>query len=544
MKHFWNTTKKGLALFFIILFMVPMGVFLATPQEAHAQSIGEFVYDLAQDVWAAIEVPINAAIKAASIVTAEAQQFLALKEGWLDGLAWMVVDITIQTITRDIVTWINNGFEGSPAFITDFGGFLTDVADQTAGEFIASEFVSGGQFAFLCDPFKGQIQLALALSYGGTPDKHYCRLSDITTNVENFVSGVQGSFSDGGWQSWLQLSTRDNAYNKYLQAHAELAISIGNEVYREQIPLDWANGFLAWKECAGGPSGGGGGPGRDGSPGTAGSDAGGSVGGAGGPPSSGTTNSGACEVVTPGSVIEEQLNNTLDLGNRRLTVADEINEVVAALLTQLVKQALGGTGGVRGYTRAYAGSTSFFDRPEFQNQVPENLFDGSGAFPTNPATAREYETQFRNNVATLFNQVRSVEQLAEEYAACDASRGAIWLDRISPTREELEAELASSTINIAVLDEYDRRIDEANTAEELQELFDEFQAYAETGAFHTIDDVVQSEQEMNPDFPNTIAAQMEEYEGQLQNLLTQCRARNGGEGTNFDPDDPSFPGGV
>ena len=36
-------------------------------------------------------------------------------------------------MTRDIVAWIETGFEGSPAFVTNLNGFMNDLADAAAG---------------------------------------------------------------------------------------------------------------------------------------------------------------------------------------------------------------------------------------------------------------------------------------------------------------------------------------------------------------------------------------------------------------------------
>ena len=498
--------KNILASFLILLFMIPVSFFILPTHSAQAQ--GEPVFDAANFAQNQAIAVSNGAIKVAEFAIQQATDFLALKEGWLDGLAWILVDITIETVTRDLITWINNGFEGSPAFVTDIRGFFIDIADKTAGEFIRTEF-RDGEFAFLCEPFKGQIQIALALSYGGSPEETYCRLSDITTNVENFI---EGNFTDGGWRGWLQLSTRDNAYNRYLQAHAALTLQIGDLVREKEYELDWGNGFLSWEQC------------NEETPGDADQN---------------------CEIVTPGSVIEEQLNNTLDFGNRRLTVADEINEVLAALITQLAKQALGGIGGVRGYTSSYAGSTAYFDRPEF-NQVPDDLFSTSGTYPVNPATAREYETRIADNIIVLLADLAAVESLITQLAACDVVQGQTWVGIITNQniRENLETELDRANQNLLIIDEFEQRLAAAQSNEEINPIFDEFQDIAQDGQFHSFEDMVSSDRELETSLPGTLAERLASYQQQIQQAIVLCQTEGGSSGNpiNF-LNDPGGPGG-
>jgi hypothetical protein len=53
-----------------------------------------------------------------------------------DRLAVMITNQIIQRMTASIVNWINTGFQGSPAFLTNPEAFFTDVGDQITGEFL------------------------------------------------------------------------------------------------------------------------------------------------------------------------------------------------------------------------------------------------------------------------------------------------------------------------------------------------------------------------------------------------------------------------
>ena len=68
--------------------------------------------------------------------------------------------VLLDTITRDIVGWINSGFSGGPGFVTDPDEFLLNVADATAGQFI-----NGTELGFLCAPFSADIRALLNYRY-------------------------------------------------------------------------------------------------------------------------------------------------------------------------------------------------------------------------------------------------------------------------------------------------------------------------------------------------------------------------------------------
>lgn len=243
------------------------------------------------------------------------------KEIVLDGIAWSMINLTLQQVSKSIVSWINSGFEGSPTFIQDFEGFMTDIADHVAGDLIF-----GSELQFLCSPFQLNIRLALDLQYRRGRDYAYenqCTLTKVVANVDRFMDG---DFFAGGWGGWFQMTNRpaNNPYGALLMAQERLSLRINSVQTAETNLANWGKGFLTMKECIPG------GPGE----------------------------SADCYNVTPGTAIEAQLNSALDLGNQRLIVADEINEIISALFTQLAYQAF--SGGLLRLTQS-SGSGSYYD---------------------------------------------------------------------------------------------------------------------------------------------------------------------------------------
>ncbi len=216
-----------------------------------------------------------------------------------DSIAIAIAKIALEQILQATTDWVRSGFEGNPAYATDPAQFFTKIADNVAGEFIA-----GTELGFLCSPFQTKIRLALQGYY--TQRRQFrCSLTGIVSNLDAFYN----DFSQGGWNGWFAMTQNDfgNPYGSYLQAQIELDSRIAKAVGIQSQQLNWNSGFLSWSECVV----------KDNS-------------------------TGEClrrgPVVTPGKVIESQLESVLGSGLRQLELADEFDELVSALFAQLLKQ--------------------------------------------------------------------------------------------------------------------------------------------------------------------------------------------------------------
>ncbi len=293
-----------------------------------------------------------------------------IKSYGLDAVAWIINNIVIERISASTVNWINSGFKGSPAFVTDPAGYFADLADRSAGAFIQSN----QNLNFLCSPIQSRIRLALISNYNPDPRLHWqCTLSDVSGNMEDFLD----DFDRGGWDKFFELSQRpqNSPIGAYLMAENDLYSRINRDQSLKEKELNWGRGFLSFKTCT-----------RY-STGTSGQTIRGSN-------TDFRYNPETCEneevgvsfdqklpdvppkcldekTSTPGSVIENQLNDKLGSGGRKLEAADEINEIVSALLTQLSSMVIGGIGkGLRGISQPdpSRGSRSFAS--ELANRGP------------------------------------------------------------------------------------------------------------------------------------------------------------------------------
>lgn len=286
---------------------------------------------LRQDVQANRSSAISGSIAAANTgLTAVATGNLFVKENLLDGIAWAVAKQMVSNITRSLINWINSGFQGSPAFVTDFKQMLLDALDQVAGEYIRS---LGGLGEFICSPFQLDVQAALSINYANArsgnptgPDENLCTLTGIASNIENFLSGTADN-----WGQWLDVTAnpQNTPYGAYIAAETALNIRLKNEAGQEIEVASWGDGFLSKKVCQA---------------------------------VEGTTRED-CKITTPGQVISEALTFQLSTGPRSLIEADEINELIGALLNQLVLQAVQGLNGLLGLSESGygGGSGSYLD---------------------------------------------------------------------------------------------------------------------------------------------------------------------------------------
>lgn len=267
-----------------------------------------------------------------NVASAFADSSFAVKELALDTVAWQLANMAIKRIASQTVNWINSGFQGNPAYVTDPGQFFLDLGDN-----VASKYLSETSLNNLCAPFKAEVRLALVKNYlSDTGQTYSCSLSTLKNNYDQFMQ----DFSVGGWDGWFELieSSQNNPYGSYLDTKNQLTIQIGSDQAKYSEQLSWGRGILSYETCPEGQT----------------------VtqqqiddGLAMGDPNYIGWNAGDCwvkkQTVTPGSVIEGQLNENLSSGLKRLEVADEINEIIMALLNQLIGRVVGGIGnGLRG----------------------------------------------------------------------------------------------------------------------------------------------------------------------------------------------------
>jgi len=423
-----------------------------------------------------------------------------LDSGGIFGVGGHVLAKTaINVLTESIVNWINRGFDGNPAFVDDFGGFLREIADRET-----SLFIEGTSLELLCSPWRANIKVALSLPTGYR-EEVACTLSDIVANMDNFV---HGDFSQGGWGGWFQLTTRpnNNPYSLYISSASELDSRIARQQGIDREQLAWGQGFLSKQDCD--------------------------------PP--GSQN---CKTVTPGTVINSQLEKVLNTSLTQLELADEFDEIVGALMQQLIKKAFTSSRGLRGLSDSTSGQTSFTSQLGISKEVEDLDRVKEGALLDIDGYIDD-ETDYKDIKQATLNSVLASEVLLLNVTSCyagkltgsltsaneDIARARIntasstITTQITPTKTSLENNTKESGLNLDTLSAYKINILNASNSSEVGGLSNNLSNLVLSGKLNTSDTFSAQEQQA------TITAQMSALNATTNAQITECQ--------NFPPPPP------
>lgn len=230
-----------------------------------------------------------------------------------DSIGFCLANATIQYLTQSTVNWINSGFEGNPTFVDNPGQFFQDMADIELGTFI-NEISSDVGVGFLCSGVAPKVRIAIVNDYlkqngnKAFKDKYKCSFDKMGTNLEAFVN----NYSNGGINAFVELvyNPASSPSGAYLAAQEELGGRIAKKQGQGQFELR-ATDFLNYKKC----------------------DEVSDV-------KTRKIKKVNCKTYTPGQLIEEAANSAINSPRNRLEIADEFDEIVGALVNQLIKAAL------------------------------------------------------------------------------------------------------------------------------------------------------------------------------------------------------------
>lgn len=322
--------KKTLALCMgLVVLFSTLGV---APARTHAQ-------------WATFD----AANMIQNTLTAVNTNNLWFKEYVLDAIAWALAQQVIQSLTASVVNWISgrNG-GGFSLFVPNLPLHLLNVGDVQALSFF-SEFVGSNS------PFAGTVLSSLRMIYlqgtsgAGFWARNMSTLPQFSRNPQAFI---RGDFRQGGWGAWLALTTQpqNNPFMLYQRTEAELMGRVLGAQNSHRSQLNWGRGFLSW--CG------------DANTGAAQAQAQTNYINAAAtgvqfvvPPATCMRADGSPgAILTPGAVIHDQLSNSLGTTFDKLVTADEINEILGALMQRLITEVVG-DGGLAGVGRSTTPTT-------------------------------------------------------------------------------------------------------------------------------------------------------------------------------------------
>ena len=417
---------------------------------------------------------------------------LAAKDYIFDTIAWGLINLMLQQMIRSVTQWVNSGFQGSPAFVQDLGGFLTNIADQYAGNFIY-----GSGLKMLCSPFKLNIQLALDLQYRATRGSYQsqCRLSSVVNNVEKFIGG---DFIEGGWNGWYEvaLNPKSNPYNTMLDAQASLTVGISSAQGKKSTVLSFGNGFLSKQKCEKIE-------GRE-----------------------------ICKIVTPGNVIQSSLNSALNIPNGRLVVADELNELVGALFSQLASKVLSGVGGLLGLTGGGGSNVDYFD--QISKEHASTTYGGAETQNPMPVVLERQKTYlgYQNEIKQLITEASLYKETIYGTSTCSTgnltpsligklNKAIADIAAVMPLIANLQvysadyALLRASTTPPSTITALLTKYGVTTTVEAESKIMTQYSLYSTSGSFHTDEENVRLRMQ-------TITDLKEEIKNFTENIDKQC----------------------
>ncbi len=421
------------------MFVVFAFVMIYVPQaptsnvaEVNAGGFGGIVFDptnTAQNLNTTIQSTISAA----------ANTLNWTKENVLDGIGWALAKRVVSGMVSSLIDWVNSGFQGRPAFITDLGGFLRNIVDEELGRVISE---LGAVGSFICSPFRLDVQVSIATQYaqfdadGREQSAPTCTLTGVIDNIQGFISGIDPG---RGLADWLTITATPETYTPYgalLSAQATARARLINAEGTTLTELNWGSGFLSQSVCQA---------------------------------IEGTSGAQDCSIVTPGAIIQDALTLNLDSGRQVLVQADEINELIGALLGQLANKAITGINGLlglssgTGFTYTDYGAGSFLDalRAEADVTVASSTGDGSSLM-TDTLRAE------RNSRSTNIHLLDKLAAFIVDPRNATGSR-----EIATILNEEIFVEVQRSNNIIIALTQYVAEFDTASTSRQV-EIFVEY----------------------------------------------------------------------
>lgn len=322
---------------------------------------------------------------------------LFTKEYILDFILYGLINRTVENLVSQTTNWVNSGFEGNPLYVSDLRSFMLDVGDGVVGDLLVKEGLG-----FLCSPFTADISALVQIRYNknsrNLPRQPQCTLTGALSNIENFVEG--DFISGGGWKTWgkVTVDPYSNPYSSIFEVESLLSARLADAKTEKNDVLNRSNNFLNKEDCT--------------------TDAAGKE---------------TCVSVTPGSVIEKQLNEAVGMPGMRLTVADEMNELLSALFGALINQVVGDAGGDNGGL-AGVSTNGYFTNVEKASNT---------ALASNMLTA-EY--------SYMQNEQSVIETIQQAKIAC-ALRGDRLSNSLTNTLNGAQSNVETSEDNIHILEQ-------------------------------------------------------------------------------------------
>lgn len=227
-----------------------------------------------------------------------------LKELVWDTLQYVLVNKVLSDTVKEVLGWVQTGYGGDPAFVTNLEQFMLDVNDQRARELIYGSELSG-----LLPSQEQAVRQILAAEYF-EQERDFAGLMESTLgeSSDDPEAFINGNFFAGGWDAFYSMTQRgNNSFSALNRARTELTRRQELSQDSQQQQLGWGQGFH---------------------------------------PACEEINGVLCEkLITPAVMVQAATEySSVDVPLGRLVDADEIKEFLALFASGLADSLLGGEG--------------------------------------------------------------------------------------------------------------------------------------------------------------------------------------------------------
>ena len=303
------------------------------------------------------------------------ERLLTYKECLLDGIVNSMRETLISFIIKSIVRWTNQGFEGNPSYVTNIPLHLLErISDP-----VAERYITGSATQNISDAYRRDVRVALARGYSeNTRNPDAVLGCDVDSNQ---IQALEDNdfYGAGGWRT-IQSALFNPGCNRtfvLFDAQNRLDQELIGEREREMTQLQWGNGFRTVE--------------RDRTI-DLGAD----------------TSTTIRRVVTPGFMIAEHLRQTIGTGLRQSENADEIDEIISALMANIGTEMLTDIEGLSGLSSSFGAQGSYIDRlaNDSAARTRGNMTGAAAGIMNNVLRIEQEYIQVRQGSAGVLSQAR------------------------------------------------------------------------------------------------------------------------------------------
>ena len=249
----------------------------------------------------------------------------------------------LQTLTQETVNWINTGMNGKPMFEQSAATAFKNLQTAKVNEFKSELQNNPEDYPFGKDILSENITNL----HSTFQSKAKSTIQDTLSNIDPSLtlSTFSGDLKSGGWDAFsssLDPSNNSVGFNFLSEDDLNQAVDLNGKDYTDaqalKDELDWGNGFLSQTKCL--------------DPGWAPSD----------DPDEDDPPCSKEEIVTPGSVIQDELSKTLGSGVDALNLGNNLDagltSVFNAMLTKLLQTGLASVSDDSGSSNSNTGGTT------------------------------------------------------------------------------------------------------------------------------------------------------------------------------------------